>query len=311
MPLSNQSVSHEFTISEIAFRGVPTPAPVFNEFDYHGTLLGLPRLLGESNANYKKRLLDVYVHRANSSYTGLINGITRELGLELFKPIRLTVKNTVDPSLSPRIEFIDDTVYIWSDTFTKTLDISINRSNPLTPEYFITGLVDAINASSTFNAELLDASYSYKRSDTIINQSSSKRIDSQFLTSSKIIHLGVPFIDRGSVVFSDRDTFKTEVASANLVNGPGKFYFDYRYGVIYTFSIPRDGAVIRYTFREETTTAVASPVIIRAIYNDGFQKTLFNQITHPDGSQTNGFPTAKGALIINELLSVAPMYWGE
>lgn len=54
---------------------------VWNCFDEFGLLLGLSRILGEKNADYKDRLLDVYANPANSTYAGLRYGIARELGL--------------------------------------------------------------------------------------------------------------------------------------------------------------------------------------------------------------------------------------
>ena len=54
---------------------------VWNAFDEFGLLLGLSRIPGENNSDYKTRLLDVYTSPANSTYLGLRRGIARELGL--------------------------------------------------------------------------------------------------------------------------------------------------------------------------------------------------------------------------------------
>lgn len=54
---------------------------VWNFFDEFGYLLSCPRLEEESNYFYKQRLLDIFKHVANSSRTGLMNGIARELNL--------------------------------------------------------------------------------------------------------------------------------------------------------------------------------------------------------------------------------------
>jgi hypothetical protein len=310
MTVGNQAISHEFTIAEIAFRGVPVATPVFNELDYHGSLLGLQRLPEERNASYKQRLLDVYVHRANSSYTGLVNGITRELGLQFFTPIQITVATGVNPSWSPRIEFVDNLVYIWKDSFTQELDIVIDRGDPKLPSYFIIGLVAAINTSSVFDAIVLDSQWNYKRSDSIVNQSSSKLVEAQPLLPSLTNHLGVKFIDKGSVIFSDIDTFRTEVNSVGLVNSFGKYHINYQTGLITSFNFPLDGSIIQHSFRQEIFQPIASPVIIRAIHSAEFQKVMFHQNEQIDGTFTNGTPTDKGASIINELLSVVPMYWG-
>jgi hypothetical protein len=311
MARSNSLFTHTFTIDSISYRGVPVASPVANEFDYIGTYLGLGRLPEERNDAYKRRLLDVYVHRANSSYTGLVNGITRELGLNFFKPVEITLRDGIDPSWFPRIEFVDNIVYIWKDIFTKELDISINRGDQKQSTYFMTGLVDAINSSSVFDAVLLDPAYAYKRSDTIINQSSSVLIGAQSLLPTKVNHLGQLNIDKGSVVFSDINTFRTEVASKNLVNSFGKYFIDYSLGVIHSFNIPFDGSNIQYSYRTDPFKPSASPVIIRSIHSTEFQQVLFDQLPQPDNETVSAVPTDKGASIINELLSVVPMYWGE
>jgi hypothetical protein len=71
---------------------VKTPAlhQVYNAFDEQGILLGLPRISTESNKVYKRRLLDVLVNKADSTYQGLINGITRELGYHIDNVMTLT-----------------------------------------------------------------------------------------------------------------------------------------------------------------------------------------------------------------------------
>lgn len=54
---------------------------IWNFFDEFGLLLDTPRLYGESNYNYKMRLINVFRHPASSTERGLYNGIARELGL--------------------------------------------------------------------------------------------------------------------------------------------------------------------------------------------------------------------------------------
>ena len=74
---------------------IPEAHKVYNELDKFGLLLGLERLENEKNAAYKRRLLDVFVNRAGSTYRGLVNGITRELGLDIFEAF------TIEPKRSP------------------------------------------------------------------------------------------------------------------------------------------------------------------------------------------------------------------
>jgi hypothetical protein len=64
--------------------GVPANHHVWNHFDEIGLMLGTPRLPIESNADYRKRLKDVFENPANSSHQGLINGLSRDLGLNRY-----------------------------------------------------------------------------------------------------------------------------------------------------------------------------------------------------------------------------------
>lgn len=54
---------------------------VWNFLDEFGLLLSCNRLEGESNINYKNRILDVFENPGNSSKDGLLNAISRELNL--------------------------------------------------------------------------------------------------------------------------------------------------------------------------------------------------------------------------------------
>ncbi|MFE7817776.1 hypothetical protein ACFU1R_06180 [Priestia megaterium] len=55
---------------------------IWNVFDEFGMLLGIYRLPGERNENFKNRILDVFKNPGGSSKQGLINGISRELGID-------------------------------------------------------------------------------------------------------------------------------------------------------------------------------------------------------------------------------------
>lgn len=54
---------------------------VWNFFDEFGLLVGINRIYGERNKEYKRRILDVFLHKPNSSYVGMINSISSELDL--------------------------------------------------------------------------------------------------------------------------------------------------------------------------------------------------------------------------------------
>lgn len=54
---------------------------LWNTFDEHGVLLDIKRLPQESNQDYKQRIESVYSNPAGSSFLGVANSSTRELGL--------------------------------------------------------------------------------------------------------------------------------------------------------------------------------------------------------------------------------------
>ena len=81
----------------------PTVYNVWNCFDEFGLLLGLPRIAGENNRQYKARLLDVYANPANSTYQGLINGISRELGVSQNDVQAYALSDLMNPNASGNI----------------------------------------------------------------------------------------------------------------------------------------------------------------------------------------------------------------
>jgi len=305
-------LTHQFTVSEISIKGTPRPSSVFNEFDSHGTVLGLPRLPQERNADYKKRLLDVFARRASSAYIGLLNGITRELGLKYFKPITISISPSTPFNLQPSIEFIENKVYVYRDKATQDLELEIDRSTPGSDAYWLTDFVNKINSEATYlTAAIHPSQEPYTRTDTIINQSSAKIVNGLPLSGSNIHVLPNQKIERNSLVFTDTSTFRKEVQTEGEVNKMGRFYVDYENGIIKTFSVPPEGVRVRYIFHEDPFEPIATPVIIRNLQSDLFKEKMFQETISTDGSEALGIPTEFGATIINELMSVFPMYWGE
>lgn len=303
---------HQVNVSGIAVKGVPRPVPVYNEFDSHGTLLNLPRLPQERNADYKKRLVDVFAHRASSTYIGLLNGITRELGLEYYKPITITLASGLPTSTQPAIEFIENKVLVYRDKPTNDLELELNRATPDDGAYWLQDLVSTLNTqSSYFTAAINTGHEPVSRTDNLINQSSAKLVTNFSLRQSHIQTLGHSNIQRNSVVFTDRSTYRYEVSQESDVNAVGRYYIDHENGTVKSYSVPAEGARVRYIFHLAEFIPIATPVIIRNLQSDHFKEEMFIQTISNDGSEALGVPTELGATIINELMSVFPMYWGE
>lgn len=69
---------------------------IWNTLDEHGLLASIDRLPNESNDSFYSRIKDVYTTPASSNYFGLVNGATRELGLDkISRAITLNINTTM------------------------------------------------------------------------------------------------------------------------------------------------------------------------------------------------------------------------
>lgn len=55
---------------------------IWNPLDEFGLLLGVQRLFGERNTEFKARIMDVFVNPGNATQGGLVNALSRELGIQ-------------------------------------------------------------------------------------------------------------------------------------------------------------------------------------------------------------------------------------
>jgi len=278
----------------------------YNEFDRHGLLLGLTRLYGEKNPEYKRRLLDVFVRRASSTYLGLIYGITRELGLELFNAIE--VEPTIGHSMpNPAIVFQDTKCYLYSDYDEGTLVATLDRYSDTGGAFILSELVDSINATGQFTASLATGADPMARSMTIYNQSSVVLVPSEEISGggSRLKLQNANLVVESVVLNSVNLTLRK--ASQVEVNYTGEYYIDHENGIIFTQTAPDDGATVRYAYRKDKLVAEASPVIIHDLQSEDFQTHMFESET----TATPGLPTPVGADIINEIMTVHPGGWGK
>lgn len=292
---------------------VPKVKRVFNEFDEHALLVGITRLSGETNSSLRRRTLDSFAFRANSTYQGMVHAITRELGLSLFQPITVRAKMNLDGTLvatDPYIYFDGANLYLYEDYANRTLDIKMDRFEPGGNFEHLGDLTSGINDFSTyFEAWLNHLDYRYYRSMNVLNQSNRGRKQEAIEATTKF-RLGQSYLVDGSIYFSNREVFKTEVASSALVTSPGSFWIDYTNGIVKCYSMPDQGTSVTFDYHNHPWKPWASEVILHDINQDSFKIKMFNQILDEHGSSVHGIPTELGVDIINELLGVTPMYWG-
>lgn len=292
----------------------PSQHQVFNEFDKHGLLLGLSRLPGEKNAAYKRRLMDVFVHRANATYEGLINGITRELGLEISKSFKVEpVKDSNgDPlAINPAVIFEETKCYLYEDYANSVLLDTIDRFDLDGDAFTIGNLISEINNSGKYTATSLNTEDTNSRSMTIFNQRSVIQILAEDFSSAagqyKLEFNNL--IPQTASVISNNLTRR--VSSQSEIVTSGDYYIDLTYGIIYMYGQASGGSIIRYQYRDDNFIVRTSPVIIHNLQSADFKTKMFEQLLDEDGNFVNGSPTALGADLINEILSVFPSGYGE
>jgi len=310
---SEASIGLSFNISAVqTYIGKPQSSFVFNEYDEFGLLLNLKRLPGEKNSIYRRRLFDTYTNRANSTYRGIVNAITREVGLSLFQPILISPVTIggITNATNPNIIFDGATLYLYEDYENNILDIEFDRFDKGGNFEHLGSLVDAINNhSSYFSATLLSENYRYIRSMVVLNQTSRRRHTEQCQPSKKF-QLEKRYIVSSSLIVNDRRLFTTEVSTEAEVTELGAFYLEPVNGILMSYLPPGIGTTISYSYNEINFKPWASPVIVEDISKESFKIKLFSQILGDNGTYFHGIPTELGVDIINELLSVTPMYWG-
>lgn len=287
---------------------------VFNELDRIGLLLGLPRLEEERNADYRQRLFDVLVHRAGSTYKGLIYGVTRELGLDLFCPFTIRpilTSNGSTVATQPAIVFSETKCYVYEDYSEGEdgLTLTIDRLNQIDNGYTMHQLTSLIEGTGYFECLYTPNQSRAQRSMTIFNQSTIS------IVTAEDLDLGGPRIKLknnnlidGSVTVRS-SVLDQRVSSLVQMRVPGQYYIDLSAGILYSTRAPEPGAVIRYRYRNDNYKVIASPVIIHNLQSTDFRSKMFDQETL-NGETTDGAPTPYGLDLINELLSVYPLGWG-
>jgi len=292
----------------------PVPHHVWNELDRQGLILGLSRLKEERNAEYKQRLLDVMIHRADSTYLGLIYGITRELGLTISDAIQIIpIKDSEGVPLlpSPGIIFRDTKCYIYQDYSQSDLLLTLDRFDMDGGAFTLEELADTINATGYFTATLFDDIPEYTRSMEIFNQRSVVLEPGEDITGAGgKIKLRGKHIVPGTISLRSANMYR-RVETELEMRRPGDYMVYLEEGILVSSVAPAPGSSIRYTWRNDEFTAEVSPVIIHNLQSEDFRTKMFKQILGPDGDYANGLPSNLGADIINELMTVYPSNWGK
>lgn len=315
VPINSAIFGYKFNIAQVYTVLTPKPRTTWNQFDELGLLVGITRLDSESNVSIRRRIRDSFVHRANSTYQGMINGITRDLGLSLFKAISINPKidsNSNFLAPDPYIKFDNAYVYLYSDYANNLLDYKIDRYQVGRNYEHLDNFVDFINSTYYFEASIMPNINQHTRTMCILNQTNRIHVDIDAAYPTTKYQLSNQYIVNGSLFFSDRTIYKREVATEELVLSSGDYWIDYKNGIVVSYSIPPIGVYARYDYIKFPFEPLASEIVINDLTNDNFKTKMFDQILQDNGEYCNGLPTGLGMDIILELLSVGGgFYFGK
>ena len=303
-------MGRQFTLTDIK------ALPIYNELDYTGQLLSLERLPNESNAAYRRRILSIFTERANSTQTGLINGMTRDLGLFTYEAITIGYVGSSDKN--PYILVKDTEIYLYSNwnlldenIDPNVLDATIDIYSRDSDAYYFSGLVTEINKLSNFSAALKTGIVGRTPSACLLQQSNHLWVFDEELSPHKINKLKNQNIMQGSMRFSDVIVFNEQVSSEAEVDAAGKYYVDYSNGAVVSYNMVKPGTTCQYASIKTSFDLLASPVMLFDFASDTFRDKEFEQVLQPDGSYVDGLPSPKATDYINELYQQRGMWWGE
>ena len=306
---------------------------VWGPLDEMGLLLDLQRLPGEDNPDYRHRLFRVFTRPTDSTYQGLLNAITYELGLDFYDLISIEfvgdptdVGLTADEVAQPRITIKDGVLTLYGHYVSDDENLIIQIDNK--PQINLrkyeyadpTDLLDAINATGIFLATDLaiegigaeprqDWSYTISNVDTNV-----WIVDEIVPASTRFTLLNSPLND-GMFFFGESRIFQRLRDSEEDILKPGDFYVDVETGEVVTASLPSGTGRVRYQYRNIPAVLEASPVSIGYIGSTEMQRYFFTQLElslfdNPLERFINNIPTLEGTEIINELYRASNNYWG-
>lgn len=301
---------------------------VFGPLDELGLILDLKRLPGERNADYRRRLFRVFTRRTDSTYQGLLNGITYELGLDFYDLMNidfiggpLDVGLQVGQTPQPRVVIKDGALtlyghYVDNDEFFIVQIDNKPQINLRKIEYReVPDLVTAINSTGIFTATQLTTLDGEDWSYTISNTDTNVWVNEEVVPSSTRFTLENSPLNAGMFFFGERRIFRTLKDSESELSQPGDFYVDVDTGEVVSTSLPSGAGKVRYQYRDIPKDLEASPVSISHIGSLEMSRYFFTQLElqyfdTPLQRFVNNLPTTEAIEVINELYRASNNYWG-
>lgn len=309
--------SFVFEISSLpSFKGTPIKKHIANELDYAADIVSIKRLSDESNADFKQRVFDVTVHPGGPTYTGIINGLSRDLGF--IRKLAFTIDVLKDANgdtiaSSPRVLILANRVILysnWRPDGTATIDKEIRIYQPEDDGFYLEDLVAEIDSSSYFSATINPDVRPNLHSSSIIREDSLNIVFGDYIGVNKKHNLAGQYICPDSITFEKTDfIFDTEI-SWSPPSSAGQYYVDYTNGTIETYSEPQENA-ITYYHNVFPLNIDWTPIQVYSLTDEDFVDELFTVETLQSGEEVRKLPNAEGAEIYHTLYKETNNLWGK
>lgn len=291
----------------------PTKKNIRTSVDLIGQLINLYRLPGEGLSSFKERILDNYIHGANATYQGLYNGINRELDLDAHtKGILIDVARDGDGlplNNLAGVEISTRYLTLFSDHVAGTQQAQFDLYERGV-SYFVSDLQSQIGGVSGWESVMVGLD-NFDKSRSFLKQSSLKTISSYTLNASQVQNLNDVLSNgnfvTGDIRFSIDSQITTEVFA--MPTQPNEFMVDYNNNILFLGQIPV--GTVTFSYQAFPLFLKWSPITINSFKDSEFLDLITEQVRDEDDLVIDGIPTPRGAEFINELLSVAPQFWGE
>lgn len=295
------------------YTDIPIRKNIKTSIDLIAQLINSYRLSGESLASFKERVLDNYIHGANTTYEGLYNGINRELGLDAHtKGVLIDVMRDSDGLPLNELAGIEvSTRYLtlYSDHASGTVQSQLDLYERGI-SYFVSDLQTQIENTSGWEAVLVGLD-NFDKSASLLRQTSMKHIRGHRLKASQIQNLNELLVVgnflTGDIRFSSQSGITTETTT--MPTSPEEFMVDYNNNILFLGQVAI--GTVTFTYQELPLFLKWSPVTINSFKDNEFLDLITEQVRDEDDLIIDGIPTPDGAEYINELLSVVPQFWGE
>lgn len=288
-----------------------------NHLDHFGGVLSLPRRFKERNNKYKSRILEASHRNRGSSYKGLVQSISLELGLDISKCIRVKKNLDADEAQNAVFSIEEDRAVIYRQWI--PIDSQRPGVQPEVEQEILLGdmtvgkLVDWINTSGLFEAKTLSHDEDLAKN---IMLTSSRQLVQETLSPSESMSLkyrpvtGTLLIDRASGL-----TKETSENDRELI---GEFSIDYANKKLNPLFLPEKEVSVSYMSNLDEVVLEWASVRIVNLTSEGAQDIYFDQVEKNFYAKerhrlVNGLPTSEMFEILREVMNGQqfPQFWGE